>query len=178
MLAGGGVGFWDLWEGGGRTEGGETKKKMFISVDAGGGHCQPIAMSNIRIAATQRKINRTNNPLLLEWFIKKTEWTRQEDEKLLHLAKLVPEPFLGGDNPEMHPSEFYGVTTRKKEIQTMPTPSATPEVPPKNEYQIVVQPVPEDDDEPEEKTEEDMFDRLAREGAEEEARQQALLRKR
>ncbi|RXH82477.1 hypothetical protein DVH24_036818 [Malus domestica] len=49
---------------------------------------------------------------------------------------------------------------------------------PKNEYQIVVQPVPEDDDEPEEKTEEDMFDRLAREGAEEEARQQALLRKR
>ncbi|KAM2892717.1 hypothetical protein COP2_010842 [Malus domestica] len=107
-----------------------------------------------------------------------TEWTRQEDEKLLHLAKLVPEPFLGGDNPEMHPSEFYGVTTRKKEIQTMPTPSATPEVPPKNEYQIVVQPVPEDDDEPEEKTEEDMFDRLAREGAEEEARQQALLRKR
>ncbi|KAM1994846.1 hypothetical protein ACFX16_010993 [Malus domestica] len=35
-----------------------------------------------------------------------TEWTRQEDEKLLHLAKLVPEPFLGGDNPELHPSNY------------------------------------------------------------------------
>ncbi|KAM1285278.1 protoporphyrinogen oxidase 1, chloroplastic-like [Malus sylvestris] len=39
-FAGGGIGFWDLWEGGGRTEGGETKKEMFISVDCvvvGGG---------------------------------------------------------------------------------------------------------------------------------------------
>nr|CAN82412.1 hypothetical protein VITISV_039149 [Vitis vinifera] len=49
---------------------------------------------------------------------------------------------------------------------------------PKNEYQVVIQPIPEDNEEPEEKIEEDMSDRLARERAEEEARQQALLRKR
>ncbi|XLR55452.1 hypothetical protein S83_006124 [Arachis hypogaea] len=49
---------------------------------------------------------------------------------------------------------------------------------PKNEYQIVMQPIPEDAEEPEEKIEEDMSDRIAREMAEEEARQQALLRKR
>ncbi|CAN6582189.1 unnamed protein product [Malus baccata var. baccata] len=153
-------------------------------------------------------------------------------------------PLLGGDNPELHPSDFSGVTPRKKEIQTpnmMLTPSATPggagltprtgltprigmtpsrdsfgmtpkgtpirdelrineeiDTPnsakleqrrnlqfgfgslpqPKNEYQIVVQPAPEDNEEPEEKIEEDMSDRLARERAEEESRQQALLRKR
>ncbi|TKY74142.1 Cell division cycle 5 protein [Spatholobus suberectus] len=138
-------------------------------------------------------------------------------------------PLLGGENPELHPSDFSGVTPKKKEIQTpnpMLTPSATPggagltprmtpgrdgfsfsmtpkgtplrdelhinedmnihdstklemqrqadmrrslrsglgSLPqPKNEYQIVMQPVPEDTEEPE---------------AEEEARQQALLRKR
>ncbi|MBA0618817.1 hypothetical protein Godav_028105 [Gossypium davidsonii] len=49
---------------------------------------------------------------------------------------------------------------------------------PKNEYQIVVQPPPEESEEPEEKIEEDMSDRIARERAEEEARQQALLKKR
>lgn len=49
---------------------------------------------------------------------------------------------------------------------------------PKNEYQIVIQPFPEDDEEPEEKIEEDMSDRIAREKAEEETRQQALLKKR
>lgn len=49
---------------------------------------------------------------------------------------------------------------------------------PKNEYQIVIQPFPEDDEEPEEKIEEDMSDRIAREKAEEESRQQALLKKR
>ncbi|CAA3007899.1 cell division cycle 5 [Olea europaea subsp. europaea] len=49
---------------------------------------------------------------------------------------------------------------------------------PKNEYQIVIQPVPEDNEEPEEKIEEDMSDRIAREKAVEEARQQALLKKR
>ncbi|XP_028799412.1 cell division cycle 5-like protein [Neltuma alba] len=155
-------------------------------------------------------------------------------------------PLLGGDNPELHPSDFSGVTPKKKEIQTpnpMLTPSATPggagvtprsgmtpardgfsfgmtpkgtplrdelrinedmdmnestklelrrqadlkrslrsglsSLPqPKNEYQIVMQPTPEDVEEPEEKIEEDMSDRVAREKAEEEARQQALLRKR
>ncbi|KAL2950042.1 hypothetical protein AAZX31_20G209400 [Glycine max] len=155
-------------------------------------------------------------------------------------------PLLGGENPELHPSDFNGVTPKKKEIQTpnpMLTPSATPggagltprigmtptrdgfsfsmtpkgtplrdalhinedmnmhdstklelqrqadmrrslrsglgSLPqPKNEYQIVMQPVPEDAEEPEEKIEEDMSDRIAREKAEEEARQQALLRKR
>lgn len=155
-------------------------------------------------------------------------------------------PLLGGENPDLHPSDFSGVTPKKREIQTpnpMLTPSATPgaagltprismtpsrdgysfgmtpkgtpirdelhineemelhdsaklelrrqadlrsnlrsglnNLPqPKNEYQIVMQPVPEDNEEPEEKIEEDMSDRLAREKAEEEARQQALLRKR
>ncbi|XP_050140001.1 uncharacterized protein LOC126616074 [Malus sylvestris] len=39
-FARGGIWFWDLWEGGGRTEGGNTKKKKFIFVDCvvvGGG---------------------------------------------------------------------------------------------------------------------------------------------
>jgi pre-mRNA-splicing factor CDC5/CEF1 len=153
-------------------------------------------------------------------------------------------PLLGGENPELHPSDFSGVTPKKREIQTpnpMLTPSATPggvaltprigmtpsrdsfgmtpkgtpirdelhinedmdmhdsakleqrrqadlrrnlisglgNLPqPKNEYQIVIQPPPEENEEPEEKIEEDMSDRIARAKAEEEARQQALLRKR
>ncbi|WVZ90245.1 hypothetical protein U9M48_036561 [Paspalum notatum var. saurae] len=154
-------------------------------------------------------------------------------------------PLLGGDNPDLHPSDFSGVTPRK-EIQT-PNPMATPlaspgpgvtprigmtpsrdgnnfgltpkgtpfrdelrineevemqdgtklelrkqaelrrglrsgfaSIPqPKNEYQIVMPPIMEDDkEEAEEKIEEDMSDRLARERAEEQARQEALLRKR
>lgn len=161
-------------------------------------------------------------------------------------------PLLGGENPDLHPSDFSGVTPKKKEIQTpnpMLTPSATPggagmtprlgmtpslamtpsrdayafgvtpkgtpirdelhinedmdvhdsaklelrrqadlrrnlrsglsNLPqPKNDYQVVIQPEPEDSEEPEEKIEEDMSDRIARERAEEEARQQALLKKR
>ncbi|KAK7283621.1 hypothetical protein RIF29_13261 [Crotalaria pallida] len=38
-------------------------------------------------------------------------------------------PLLGGDNPELHPSDFSGVTPKRKEIQTphpVLTPSATP----------------------------------------------------
>ncbi|KAL9379223.1 hypothetical protein Peur_027705 [Populus x canadensis] len=153
-------------------------------------------------------------------------------------------PLLGGENPDLHPSDFSGVTPKKREIQTpnpMLTPSATPggvgltprigmtpsrdsfgitpkgtpirdelhinedmdihdsekleqrrqadlrrnlrsglgNLPqPKNEYQIVIQPPPEDNEEPDEKIEEDMSDRIAREKAAEEARLQALLRKR
>ncbi|CAD6235195.1 unnamed protein product [Miscanthus lutarioriparius] len=155
-------------------------------------------------------------------------------------------PLLGGDNPELHPSDFSGVTPRKKEIQT-PNPMATPlaspgpgitprigmtpsreghsfgltprgtpfrdelrineevemqdstklelrrqaelrrslrsgfaSIPqPKNEYQIVVPPITEDEkEEAEEKIEEDMSDILAREKAEEQAKLEALLRKR
>ncbi|XP_068659643.1 cell division cycle 5-like protein [Aristolochia californica] len=150
-------------------------------------------------------------------------------------------PLLGGENPELHPSDFSGVTPKKREIQT-PNPIATPgptgltprigmtpsrdviygmipkgtpirdelhinedmdmhdsaklelrrqaewqrnlragfsSIPqPKNEYQVVVHPVPEESEEIEEKIEEDMSDKFAREKAEEEARQQALLRKR
>ncbi|XP_022745791.1 cell division cycle 5-like protein [Durio zibethinus] len=153
-------------------------------------------------------------------------------------------PLLGGENPELHPSDFSGVTP-KSQIQTPNpmTPLATPggagftprtgmtpsrdgysygmtpkgtpirdelhinedmdlhdsakleqrrqidlrrnlrsglsSLPqPKNEYQIVIQPPPEDNEEPEEKIEEDMSDRIARERAEEEVRQQALLKKR
>ncbi|GAB2224998.1 hypothetical protein Droror1_Dr00005780 [Drosera rotundifolia] len=163
-------------------------------------------------------------------------------------------PLLGGDNPELHPSDFSGVTPKKREIQTpnpMLTPSATPGATPsatpggagftprigmtpsrdgysfgitpkgtplrdelrineemdvldtaklelrrraelkknvrsgltnlpqpKNDYEIDLRAIPEDDEEPEETIEEDMSDRLARQKAEEEARQQALLRKR
>ncbi|KAL3520983.1 hypothetical protein ACH5RR_019132 [Cinchona calisaya] len=152
-------------------------------------------------------------------------------------------PLLGGENPMLHPSDFSGVTPRKKEIQTpnpLMTPLATPggsgltpiigmtpsrdgysfgttpkgtpirdelhinedmdmhdgirlgqadfkkelrsglkNLPqPKNDYQIVIQSIPEDNEEPEEKIDEDMSDRIAREKAEEEARQQALLKKR
>ncbi|KAK9140509.1 hypothetical protein Scep_010190 [Stephania cephalantha] len=155
-------------------------------------------------------------------------------------------PLLGGENPELHPSDFSGVTPKRRDIQTpnpMATPSSTPgpmgltprismtpandgysfgvapkgtpmrdelhinedkdmhdngrlelqrqaelrrnlrsgltTLPqPRNEYQIVVQPVPEENEEPEDRIEEDMSDRIAREKAEEEARQQALLRKR
>ncbi|XP_020079676.1 cell division cycle 5-like protein [Ananas comosus] len=155
-------------------------------------------------------------------------------------------PLLGGENPDLHPSDFSGVTPRKREIQT-PNPMATPlaspgpvsltprigmtpsrdghsfgatpkgtpfrdelhineememhdsgklelrrqaelrknlrsglmNLPqPKNEYQIVIQPIPEENEEVEEKVEEDMSDRIAREKAEEQARQEALLRKR
>ncbi|KAJ4879085.1 Cell division cycle 5-like protein [Raphanus sativus] len=42
-------------------------------------------------------------------------------------------PLLGGENPELHPSDFTGVTPRKKEIQTpnlMLTPSMTPSMTP------------------------------------------------
>lgn len=155
-------------------------------------------------------------------------------------------PLLGGDNPELHPSDFSGVTPRKKEMQTpnpmatplaSPGPGATPRIgmtpsrdgssfgltpkstpfrdelrineevdmqdtaklelrrqaelrkslrsgfasipQPKNEYQIVMPPITEEEkEEAEEKIEEDMSDRLARERAEEQARQEALLRKR
>ncbi|XP_062225382.1 cell division cycle 5-like protein [Phragmites australis] len=155
-------------------------------------------------------------------------------------------PLLGGDNPDLHPSDFSGVTPRKKEIQTpnpmatplaSPGPGATPRIgmtpsrdgnsfgltpkatpfrdelrineevemqdsaklelrrqaeirkglrsgfasipQPKNEYQIVMPPITEDEkEEAEERVEEDMSDRLARERAEEQARQEALLRKR
>ncbi|CAL5017587.1 unnamed protein product [Urochloa decumbens] len=157
-------------------------------------------------------------------------------------------PLLGGDNPDLHPSDFSGVTPRKKEIQTpnpmatplalaSPGPGATPRIgmtpsrdgnsfgltpkatpyrdelrineevelqdsaklelrrqaelrkslrsgfasipQPKNEYQIVMPPITEDEkEEAEERIEEDMSDRLARERAEEQARQEALLRKR
>ncbi|KAL5214490.1 hypothetical protein ABZP36_003642 [Zizania latifolia] len=154
-------------------------------------------------------------------------------------------PLLGGENPELHPSDFSGVTPRKKEMQT-PNPMATPlaspgpgvtprigmtpsrdgsfgltpkstpfrdelrineevemqdsaklelrkqaelrkslrsgfaSIPqPKNEYQIVMPPITEEErEEAEEKIEEDMSDKLARERAEEQARQEALLRKR
>lgn len=161
--------------------------------------------------------------------------------------RLSQTPLLGGENPDLHPSDFSGVTPKKMEIQTpnpMLTPSAlstpgatglTPRIgmtprdghsfgltpkgtpirdelhineememhdssklelrkqadlrrnlrsgltslpQPKNEYQIVVQPAPEDNEEPEEKMEEDMSDRIAREKAEEEAKLQALLKKR
>ncbi|XP_047980696.1 cell division cycle 5-like protein [Salvia hispanica] len=163
-----------------------------------------------------------------------------ENQRRLTLSQT---PLLGGDNPMLHPSDFSGVTPKRKHIATpnpLMTPSATPGGPgltprigmtptrdvyavgltpkgtsmrdelrinedidmldssklrqsdskkelifslknlpqPKNDYQIVIQPLAEEDEEPEEKIEEDMSDRIAREKAEEEARQQVLLKKR
>lgn len=145
--------------------------------------------------------------------------------------RLSQTPLLGGENPDLHPSDFSGVTPKQKEIQTpnpMLTPGATPGIGmtpgrgnsfgvtpkgtpirdelhineemeilesgkivrrnlragltglplPKNEYQIMIQPIPEENEEIEEKMEEDMSDRIAREKAEEDARQVALLKKR
>ncbi|KAH9319779.1 hypothetical protein KI387_021548, partial [Taxus chinensis] len=155
-------------------------------------------------------------------------------------------PLFGGENPELHPSDFSGVTPKKREVQT-PNPISTPlhtpgaialtprsgmtpsrelstfgmtpkgtpirdelrinegmetpdgskaesqrqaeirrnlraglgELPaPQNEYQIVVPDLPVEDIEVAEQMEEDMSDKLAREKAEEAARQAALLRKR
>ncbi|XP_058097768.1 cell division cycle 5-like protein [Magnolia sinica] len=175
----------------------------------------------------------------------KADAIMMEAENLARLRESQT-PLLGGENPELHPSDFSGVTPKKREIQT-PNPMATPlaspgpmaltprigmtpsrdgysygvtpkgtplrdelhinedmdmhdsaklelrrqaelrrnlhsgliNLPqPKNEYQIVIQPIPEENEEAEDKIEEDMSDRLAREKAEEEARQMALLRKR
>ncbi|PIA36403.1 hypothetical protein AQUCO_03400352v1 [Aquilegia coerulea] len=188
----------------------------------------------------------------------KADAIMMEAENLARLRESQT-PLLGGDNPELHPSDFSGVTPKKREIQT-PHPMSTPSTPgamgltprsgmtpsagltprigmtpsrdgysfgmtpkgtpirdelrinisedmdvhdgakhelrsqaelrrdlrsgltslpqPKNEYQIVVQPLPEENDEPEDKVEEDMSDKIAREKAEEEAKQQELLKKR
>ncbi|KAJ0988506.1 hypothetical protein J5N97_006862 [Dioscorea zingiberensis] len=175
----------------------------------------------------------------------KTDAIMMEAENLARLRESQT-PLLGGENPDLHPSDFSGVTPKKREIQT-PNPMATPlaspgpmgltprigmtpsrdgysygvtpratpfrdelhinediemqdsaklelrrqaelkrnlqsglsNLPqPKNEYQIVIQPIPEENEEVEDKTEEDMSDRIAREKAQEQARQEALLRKR
>ncbi|KAH7683673.1 pre-mRNA-splicing factor CDC5/CEF1 protein [Dioscorea alata] len=175
----------------------------------------------------------------------KSDAIMMEAENLARLRESQT-PLLGGENPELHPSDFSGVTPKKREIQT-PNPMATPlaspgpmgltprigmtpsrdayaygvtpratpfrdelhinediemqnsaklelrrqaelkrnlqyglsNLPqPKNEYQIVIQPIPEENEEVEEKIEEDMSDRIAREKAQEQARLEALLRKR
>ena len=175
----------------------------------------------------------------------KADAIMMEAENLARLRESQT-PLLGGENPELHPSDFSGVTPRKREIQT-PNPMATPltspgpmgltprigmtpsrdghsfgatpratpyrdelhinediemqdstklelhrqaelrknlrsgltNLPqPKNEYQVVIQPIPEENEEVEEKIEEDMSDKIAREKALEQARQEALLRKR
>ncbi|KAF8394275.1 hypothetical protein HHK36_020482 [Tetracentron sinense] len=177
----------------------------------------------------------------------KVDAIMMEAENLARLRESQT-PLLGGENPELYPSDFSGVTPKKREIQTpnpMATPLSTPgpmgltprigmtpskskdgysfgvtpkgtpirdelhinedmnmhdsaklelrrqaemrrnlrsgltNLPlPKNEYQIVIQPVLEEHEEPEDRIEEDMSDRIARQKAEEEERQQALLGKR
>ncbi|RZC62386.1 hypothetical protein C5167_024142 [Papaver somniferum] len=175
----------------------------------------------------------------------KADAIMMEAENLARLRESQT-PLLGGDNPDLHPSDFSGVTPKRRDIQTpnpMATPLSTPgasgvtprigmtpsndayssgmtprgtplrdelhinedmDMPeslkhdlrrqaelrrnlqsglinlpqPRNEYQIVIQPLPQDNDEPEDMIEEDMSDRIAREKTEEEARQQALLKKR
>ncbi|KAH7299719.1 hypothetical protein KP509_24G026000, partial [Ceratopteris richardii] len=47
-----------------------------------------------------------------------------EAENLARLRQ-IQTPLLGGENPELHPSDFSGVTPKKREIQT-PNPIATP----------------------------------------------------
>lgn len=175
----------------------------------------------------------------------KEDSVMMEAENLARLRESQT-PLLGGENPELHPSDFSGITPRKREIQT-PNPMATPLISPgpidltprigmtpsrdgysfgmtprgtpirdqlrinedmdlqdsakhefrkqvemrrnlrsglsslpqpKNDYQIVINPIPEEKEEPEIKIEEDMSDKLARERAEEQARQDALLKKR
>ncbi|PKA60742.1 Cell division cycle 5-like protein [Apostasia shenzhenica] len=175
----------------------------------------------------------------------KVDAIMMEAENLARLRESQT-PLLGGENPELHPSDFSGVTPRKREIQT-PNPLATPlaspgpmgltprigmtpsrdghsfgltpkmtpfrddlhinedaelqdsaklelqrqeelrrnlrsgltSLPqPKNEYQIVMQPIPEEDEEMEAKIEEDMSDKIAREKAQEQAMMEALMRKR
>ncbi|MCO5568895.1 hypothetical protein L7F22_022597 [Adiantum nelumboides] len=149
-----------------------------------------------------------------------------EAENLARLRQ-IQTPLLGGENPELHPSDFSGVTPKKREIQT-PNPIATPvqtpsggmgltpsvrmtpvlkdsiygtpkgtpsrrdellakenlraglgDLPaPKNEYQVVVPEMVLEESETADALEEDMSDKLARERAEEAARQAALLLKR
>ncbi|KAK8949589.1 Cell division cycle 5-like protein [Platanthera zijinensis] len=173
----------------------------------------------------------------------KVDAIMMEAENLARLRESQT-PLLGGQNPELHPSDFTGVTPRKREMLT-PNPLATPlaspgpmgltprigitpsrdgvggtptytpfrddlhinedvEVQdsaklelrrqeelrrslrsgltylpqPKNEYQIVMQPIPEENEENEDKIEEDMSDRIAREKAREQARLDALMKKR
>ncbi|KAK1284539.1 Cell division cycle 5-like protein [Acorus calamus] len=175
----------------------------------------------------------------------KADAIMMEAENLARLRESQT-PLLGGDNPDLHPSDFSGVTPRKRELQT-PNPMATPlaspgpmgltprigmtpsrdgftygitpkgtplrdelhinedmdmldsakmelrrqaelrrnlrsnfsTLPPsKNEYEIAVLPIPEENEEVEDAMEEDMSDRIARAKAEEAARQEALLRKR
>ncbi|KAF6148786.1 hypothetical protein GIB67_011374 [Kingdonia uniflora] len=175
----------------------------------------------------------------------KADAIMMEAENLARLRESQT-PLLGGDNPELHPSDFSGVTPKKREIQTpnpMATPLSTPgamgltprigmtplgdghsfgmtpkgtslrdelhinedkdthdsnkielrrqaelrrnlqaslsNLPqPKNEYQIGMQAITEENEEPEDYIEEDMSDKLARQKAEDEARHQALLKKR
>ncbi|KAK1290981.1 Cell division cycle 5-like protein [Acorus calamus] len=54
----------------------------------------------------------------------KTDAIMMEAENIARLRESQT-PLLGGDNPELHPSDFSGVTRRKREIQT-PNPMATP----------------------------------------------------
>ncbi|KAI5064122.1 hypothetical protein GOP47_0020792 [Adiantum capillus-veneris] len=149
-----------------------------------------------------------------------------EAENLARLRQ-TQTPLLGGENPELHPSDFSGVTPKKKEIQTpnlIATPAQTPsggmgltpsvrmtptlkdsiygtpkgtpsrgeellvkenlraglgDLPaPKFEYQIVVPELVPEEPETAEVLEEDMSDKLARDRAEEAARQAALLLRR
>ncbi|KAG0459861.1 hypothetical protein HPP92_022989 [Vanilla planifolia] len=175
----------------------------------------------------------------------KADAIMMEAENLARLRESQT-PLLGGENPELHPSDFSGVTLKKREMQT-PNPLATPLLSPgpmgltprigmtpsrdghaiggtpkitpfrddlhinedvemhessklelhrqeelkrnlrsgltnlplpKNEYQIVMQPIPEENEEIEDKIEEDMSDRIAREKALEQTRMEAILRKR
>ncbi|KAI0522904.1 hypothetical protein KFK09_005293 [Dendrobium nobile] len=173
----------------------------------------------------------------------KVDAIMMEAENLARLRESQT-PLLGGENPDLHPSDFSGVTPRKREMQT-PNPLATPlsspgpagltprigmtpsrdgpggtpkftpfrddlhinedvemqdsaklelrrqeemrrnlrsgltNLPlPKNEYQIVMQPIPEENEEIEEKIEEDMSDKIAKDKAREQARMEALMKKR
>lgn len=149
--------------------------------------------------------------------------------------KMSQTPLLGGENPELHPSDFSGVTPtttpsitpslkvvditpgigviplrdgpfgmifkgtpirddlqfntnmdmsgklelrRKADLRRNLRSGLTSLPQPKNDYQIIFQPIPEDSEEPEEKMEEDMSGTNAREKAEEEAKLQALHNKR
>uniref|UniRef100_A0A175YDP4 Myb-like domain-containing protein n=1 Tax=Daucus carota subsp. sativus TaxID=79200 RepID=A0A175YDP4_DAUCS len=88
--------------------------------------------------------------------------------------KVSQTPLLGGENPELQHSDCMGVTPKKREIQAsnILTPSVTSLL--DLQVSIILQPIPQDNDEPEEKMEEDISDRIASEKAEDEAKMQDL----
>ncbi|KAL5547358.1 hypothetical protein UlMin_007045 [Ulmus minor] len=182
------------------------------------GNCATVALLANYSQTTRQAMTPLRNPQRTP--AGRADAIMMEAENLARLRESQT-PLIAGEKPELHPSDFSGVTPQKRKMQTPNamlttrigvtpskagysfgmTPKSTPirdelrinegidsrrdlrsglrNLPqPKNEYQIVMQPVQEDKEDLEEHIEEDMSDRIARERAEEEARLQAIHRKR